>query len=268
MRDKMAIIDFHTHIFADEIAARGKAALEQSALGVYSPVHDMTLAGMLSYMDKCGVDKSVVLPVPTKPTQTRKINEWAASIESDKIVPFGGIYPTENYKDDIDFICSLGLKGIKLHAEYQNFCVDEKRMLALYDYAFSKGLIIVQHCGFDPAFSAPYRSSSKMFASVIKQLQGGIMVVAHFGGRNEWQDCYDYLAGTDVYIDTSLGGHIYGQDWFEKIVKKHGADKILFATDSPWSDAKKEIDFVNSTSLSIDEKKLILGGNAERILKL
>lgn len=65
---------------------------------------------------------------------TVKINEWALSISNDKIISFGGIYPyTDNYKRDIDFVVGLGLKGLKFHAEYQNFVLDDKQMLKIYD---------------------------------------------------------------------------------------------------------------------------------------
>ena len=55
---------------------------------------------------------------------------------------------------------------------------------------------------------------------------------------------------------------------FMKIVEKHGLDKILFATDSPWSDAKAGIKYVRSLPVGEDVKEQILGGNARRLLKL
>ena len=49
------------------------------------------------------------------------------------------------------------------------------------------------------------------------------------------------------------------------MVRKHGADKILFGTDSPWYDQKQALEDFNSTGLNDDEKKLILGENAKRL---
>ena len=51
-----------------------------------------------------------------------------------------------------------------------------------------------------------------------------------------------------------------------KIIKKHGAEKILFGSDFPWHLPSQEIDLINSLELSASDKELILGGNAERLL--
>ncbi len=185
----LQITDFHTHIFADSLAPRARAALEESAAGLYKPFHDMTLKGLIESMDEAGIHRSVVLPVITKRSQTEKVCEWAASIQSERITSFGGIFPLgEDYREQIDFVCSLGLKGIKLHAEYQNFVLDDERMLKVYDYAFEKGLIVVHHAGFDPAFPAPFKTSPKQFARVIGELKGGEMIAAHLGGQRQWDD--------------------------------------------------------------------------------
>ncbi len=261
------IIDFHTHIFPDALAPRAYASLTANAKGLYTPSHDLTKDGLLAFMEKSGVDKSVVLPVLTKREQVYKTNEWACSLRSDKIIPFGGIYPSEHYKEDIDFVCSLGLKGIKLHAEYQHFICDDTEMLRVYDYAFSKGLIIVQHAGFDPIGGDVLNTSPVRFANVAKEMRGGIMVCAHLGGQSQWADVEKYLAGSNLYLDTSMGTEYYGKEQFARILAKHGADKILFGSDSPWSDAGKEIANLK-TVLSRDEQEKIFHSNAERILGL
>ncbi len=266
---KIECIDFHTHIFPDTLAPKAIASLTESAKNLYTPHTDGTKQGLLKSMNDAGIDISVIMPVLTKHTQTVKTNEFSAAAIGDGIRAFGGLFPTEDeYKKDIDFIVSLGLPGIKLHAEYQNFVVDEPKMLRIYDYAFSKGLIIMQHAGFDPAFKAPFRSSPKMFANVIKQLGGGTMIAAHLGGQSQWDDVENYIVGTNIYIDTSMGFERYPTDQFLRIVKNHGSDKILFGTDSPWSDGKKEHEILLSLPLSNTEKENILFRNAEKLLGL
>ena len=59
--------------------------------------------------------------------------------------------------------------------------LDEPRMLKIYDYAFEKGLIVLHHAGFDPAYPPPYKSSPKQFANIAKQMRGGVLVAAHVG---------------------------------------------------------------------------------------
>lgn len=263
------IIDFHTHAFPDSLAERAISSLVKGSGGKYPPCSDGTLNGLINNMDKFGVDISVVQPVITKASQLKTLNEWAKSIEGERIISFGGIYPhTEDYKADIDFVYSLGLKGLKFHPEYQNFTVDDSFMLKIYDYALSKGLILLFHAGFDPAFPPPFHSNPKAFAHIAEEMKGGNIVVAHLGGQQQWDDVAEYLAGKNVYLDTSMGFKYYTEEQFLKIVKKHGADKILFGSDSPWSRADEEIEKLKSLPLENDEIENILYRNAKKLLNI
>lgn len=263
------IIDIHTHAFPDAIAERAIKSLIQGCNGEYMPCSNGTVSGLLDNMDKFHIDLSVVQPVVTKPSQTKTLNEWAQSIQCDKIISFGGIHPaTDDYKRDVDFVCGLGLKGIKLHPEYQQFEIDDPKMLKIYDYILSKGLIILFHAGYDPAYPPPIHSSPKRFAEISREMQGGVMIAAHLGGQRQWDEVEEYLAGSNMYMDTSMGFNYYPHDRFLRIVEKHGADKILFGTDSPWSRGDEEIKTLNSLSLTDEQKELIFHKNAERILGL
>ena len=261
------IIDIHTHVFPDELAPKAIHSLMEGIIEPYLPVSNGTVSGLLKNMDEWGIDISVVQPVVTKLSQTKSVNEWAASINSDRLICFGGIYPhTDDYKRDIDFAVSLGLKGLKFHVEYQGFNLDDERMLRIYDYALEKGLILLHHAGFDPKFPAPFKSSPQQFAHIAEEMRGGIIIAAHLGGHDQWDDVETYLAGTGIYLDTSMGFEYFPHDQFLRIVKKHGADKILFGSDAPWSNAQTEIEHLKSMPIPEDDINCILGGNARRLL--
>ena len=264
------IIDFHTHAFPDALAERAIAALVKNIEGLYKPVHNGTIGGLLACMDNFGIDMSVLQPVVTKQSQTKSANEWAAEINDKyrgRIISFGGIFPhTDDYKRDIDFVCGLGLKGLKFHAEYQDFILDDEKMLRIYDYALSRNLILMHHAGADAAFSPPYKSSPKQFAGIVRELKGGVIIAAHLGGHEQWDDVFEYLAGENIYLDTSMGFDYFSQEKFLKILTKHGADKIIFGSDSPWSSANKEIDAIKKLPISESGRELIFYGNSKKIL--
>ena len=263
------VIDFHTHVFPDSIAHKTVAALAANIDQLYKPFSDGTVTGLLANMDAWKIDVSVTLPIVTKPSQFIKVNEWARGIASDRIVSFGSIFPhTDDYKRDIDFVVELGLKGLKFHAEYQNFVVDDAHMLKIYDYALGKGLILVHHAGFDPAFPAPFKSTPQQFANIGNAMKGGVIVAAHLGGQTQWDDVERDLAGSNIYLDTSMGFSYYTKEQFLRILAKHGADKILFASDAPWSCAQTEMEVIRSLPLSQTDIDALLGGNAQRILAL
>ena len=260
------VIDIHTHIFPDELAPKALSVLEKNSGYKYSPVADMTKAKLLKNMDEWGIDVSVVQPVITKPTQFLNINNWAKEISGERIISFGGIYPSGNYKQEIDYVVELGLKGLKFHSEYQNFIVDDDKMLPIYDYALNKGLILLFHGGYDPAVKPPFKSNPKRFAHVLDKMKGGEIIVAHLGGHAQWDDVERYLVGKKVYLDTSMGFEHFPLDTFCRIVKAHGAKRVLFGSDSPWSNAKNEISILKSLPLTSEEKADILGNNALKLL--
>ncbi len=264
------VIDFHTHIFPDALAPRARQALMDNTAkfgNYYTALTAMTRDSLIEHMDSWGVDISVIQPVITKPSQTVTTNTWAADAAGDRIVAFGGVHPdSDDYKRDIDLVVSLGLKGIKLHAEYQGFYPDEIRMLRIYDYAFSEGLIVLHHAGYDPGMPPPFRSTPERFAKVLDEMKGGTLVLAHLGGQSMWDEVETHLVGRDVYFDTAMGFECFSSEQFLRIVKNHGADKILFATDSPWSNASRELAVFRGLDMSESEKELILEHNARRLL--
>ena len=78
----------------------------------------------------------------------------------------------------------------------------------------------------------------------------------------------DKIAGSDVYFDTAFCYSSMPRYYAEKIIQKHGADKILFGTDSPWRTADIEMQFVDNIRLSENEKELILYKNAKKLLNV
>ena len=263
------IIDFHTHVFPDALADKAIGALSSGIDISFKPIADGRVSSLVSYMDEAGVDISVVMPVVTKPSQNIKTNLWAQSICSDRIISFGGVHhATDDYKRDIDFVVSLGLKGLKFHCEYQEIMVDAPRMLKIYDYALSQGLVILLHSGFDPGYSTPFRSSPKQLANIVDAMQGGVIVAAHLGGYGEWDDVIKYLDGRNIYLDTSMGFQFYPGKEFLRIKEAIGTERILFGTDSPWSAAKKEIEILKAMEVTDHDRDLIFSGNARRLLKI
>ncbi len=260
-----AVIDFHTHIFPDGLAPRVLDGIS-SKVNI-SPSSDETLAGLLKNMSDWGIEISVIQPVVTKQSHFIGVNEWVRSVCSERIIAFGGIYPhTENYKRDIDYVVSLGLRGLKFHPEYQDFTVDSPRMLRIYDYAADKGLIMLFHGGEDPSLSPPYKSSPARYARIAQELRGGKIVVAHLGGYNQWDDVERYLAGQNVWLDTSMGFDYFSPEQFMRILKTHGPDRILFASDSPWSCAEKELNSLSALPLKEGVFEKIVFENARTLL--
>lgn len=264
------IIDFHTHIFPDSIAPKTIPFLERRS-GIQAAT-DGTLNGLLHSMEQSGVDLSVIMPVVTKPSQFDSINAYAKCINEqskEEVLSFGGIHPDcEDYKRKLDHIKELGLPGIKLHPDYQGVFIDDVRYMRIIEYANELGLIILTHAGVDIGLPEPVHCPPDKMRNVIDAIHPEKMIVAHFGGWQQWEMVYDYLAGENVYFDTAFTFDYISLEMFLKIWEKHDKSKILFATDSPWGGALKNIVQVNELPLTKEEKEAIFAGNAKKLLRL
>lgn len=262
------VVDIHTHAFADDIAPRAIPALLESAGGDLTAHYDGTVRGLVDAMDRCGVDVSVIQPVATKPSQVAPINDWAAARASARIVPFGAMHPDlEDPAREIARMGALGLRGFKLHPEHQSFSPHEPRLHAIYEAASDAGMIVLFHAGAD-VIHPTIHGTPAAFAELIDAFPRLTVVLAHLGGFREWEGVAEHLAGRDVWLDTAYTpGHL-PDDEFVALVRAHGADRVLFGSDGPWTDAAAEAAHLRSLPLTDSEIEGILGENARRLLRL
>ncbi len=262
------IIDFHTHIFPDEIAPKTIQSLEKVS-GITAAT-DGTLNGLLRSMERAEITMSVILPVMTRPAQFEKVNLFAAQINrtyAGKILSFGGIHPDcENYKEKLDKIKELGIPGIKIHPDYQRVMIDDVRYMNIIEYADSLGLIIVTHAGIDIGLPEPVHCPPDKMRKVLDQIRPKKMVLAHMGGWRQWEEVCEYLAGENVYLDTAFTFDYIEEEMFLKILEKHGTDKILFGTDLPWSEPQRDVSALRALPVSTSVKEDILYTNAWKLL--
>lgn len=268
------IIDFHTHIFPETIAAKTIASLEQRAH--IAALTNGTLEDLKRSMYESNITTSVILPVVTNPSQFTSINEYAAMITGkDGIISFGGIHPDSyNYIEELDKIHSLGLLGIKLHPDYQSTFIDDERYLRIMEYALNLDLIIVIHAGIDvglptPIHCSPQRSKKAIDIVLSKTTNPAPkLVLAHTGGFGLWEEVLTYLVKTPVYFDLSYSLGMIPTQTLLKIIHEHGSEHILFATDSPWGGQKETLEKFLELPLDKNVQDNILYKNACNLLNL
>ena len=275
------VIDFHNHFYPDKIAAAAIEKLTTSAdIVAYT---DGTLSGLSEDLTKSGYDLGVVLPVATAPKQVENINTRAVAVHEQfpNLISFASMHPDyENYKDEIFRIKELGLKGIKLHPDYQNTFFDDEKILNILDEAFKNDLIVVVHAGLDIGLPDPIHTGVEQILKVLDIFKDRAqkLVLAHTGAWGQWNEVLEKIAGKNVYMDISfsLGStkrkstgeelKLLDDDLLVKIVRKHGVDKVLFGTDSPWGDHKMMLDKFLTLPFTKEEQDKILYLNAKKLL--
>ena len=267
------IIDFHTHIFPEKIAAKTLDLLSEKSNEPY--FSGGTTDTLLESMSQAQIDLSIALPVVTAPRQFESINRFAAQVNENcynpdthtGILSFGGIHPdSEDYKGELRQIRDLGLVGIKLHPVYQRVAFDDIRYMRLVDYASELGLCVVVHAGYDVGFPGETFVSPAASRRLIDTVHPAKLVLAHMGGYDEWTEAAQVLAGQNMYLDTSYSLGKMPDEEFIQLVRLHGADKVLFASDCPWMDQKEHVARFAALSLTEEEREQITWKNAYSLL--
>lgn len=262
------IIDFHTHVFPQKIAAPTIAELEKKS-GINAAT-DGTSEGLLASMSAAGVDCSVVMPVVTAPRQFDSITRFARSLNEEfaQLISFGGIHPgSENYKEELQLLNCMGFKGIKLHPDYQGVNFDDIRYKRIVSYASELGMVVLVHAGIDIGLPNPVRCTPAMAVEVLKETQASRLVLAHLGGWKLWDEVEELLMGSNAFLDTSFIHPYIEKEQFLRIVREHGKDKLLFGTDSPWAKQDEAVKWIKDCNLPAETEEAIFYKNALTLLR-
>ena len=259
----MHIIDFHAHIYPAKIAERATKAISDfynAPMAYYGSVPELLKSG-----DAIGVERYIVHSTATKSDQVRSINDFiiGETEKEPRFVGFGTLHPDfAETRDELDRITARGLKGIKLHPDFQRFEIDCAKMDPIYDQIEAAGLPVLVHAGdarYD--FSGPRR-----IARVLARHPGLKVVAAHFGGYTEWEESLEVLAGRDLWFDTSSTFWKIRPETATGIIAKHGTSRFLFGSDFPMWRHDDELARFLALGLSDAENEAILWKNAEALL--
>lgn len=266
------IVDFHTHAFPDALAGRVIPALAEKSNA--RPYTDGTAEGLRRKLAESGVTLGVVLPVVTRVGQFESVNGFAARLNgSGRLLSFGGIHPDDaDYKEHLRHIRRAGLRGIKLHPDYQGVYIDDERYVRIAREALSLGLIVVTHAGVDDGYPddvhCPPQRAARFLDAVYAGGEGDAarIVFAHGGGNRQFGDVLRCLAGRAVYFDLSYIFNYARPEELAPLIRAHGAHRILFASDCPWGDPADGIRFVNALPLTEEERRAVFSENARALL--
>lgn len=258
------IIDVHTHIFPDELAERAMATL--GAAVDAEPHLDGTARDLILSMERAGIDGSVVCPVATRPKQVRTANEWSAALDRERFIPFGTLHPdSDDVAGDVRHAARAGVRGFKIHPEYQDFSPLEERFRPALDAIAEAGLPVLFHAGVDIEI-ATIHGTPHAFALLNDRMPELVMILAHMGSFRMWDEVRRHLLGRDVYFDTSYVHEDLARDDFVTLCREQGVERILFGSDSPWGEQGAELAAVRDSGLDREEVAAVLGGNAARLL--
>ncbi len=262
------IIDIHTHTFPEKIAPRALAGLASTSF--LTPALDGTLPCLRAAMAEDGVDISVLQPIATAPHQVPKLND--AAIENnrlDGIISFGAMHPLYPDKEtEFQRLADEGIKGIKLHPDFQQVCIDDTAVIETLKLCSKYGLIAMIHGGLDISYPEINKSTPERLRRILPLLGDAVIIYAHLGGFGYFEQSVRYLSDTDIFIDTAAVCDVFPGDTIKAVIDAFTPQRVLFGSDSPWSRQKAYIDCIRSLGMSENDISAILGGNAGKLLSV
>ena len=237
------IVDFHCH------AGRGEQLT--APWNTRAP-----LAAYLRRARAAGIDRTVV--VPTFTSRTRTANSELAAIvraRAGRLIGFAWVHPKRDAGRVDDLVreaVGLGLRGLKVHGS------DALPTREVCEAAARYGLpVLVDVFGKAHAID--------MFAPEFPAVP---FVVAHLGSfaddfRAHHRVIECLARYPNVHADTS---GVRRFDYLMEAVRRGGPRKLLFGSDGPWLHPALELEKVRLLRLPTAQERLILGGNAVRLL--
>ena len=255
----MKIIDAHSHIFPKKIAEKATEAIsdfyEHIRMGHMGSPEELLKSGK-----EAGVTKYLVFSTATIPAQVKSINDFILDEAKNhkEFIPIGTMHRDfEDYEEEIERISGLGLKGIKLHPDFQKFNFDDEKLYPIYDLLEKKGMFVITHSGdYRHGFSNPER-----VAKVAKKFKNMPIIAAHCGGWSQWDIARDCLKLDNIYVDTSSTMGFSDGENVKKAIDTFGEKKIFFGSDFPMWDHKAELDRLMKLGLKEDLLEDILYNN-------
>lgn len=259
------VINAHCHIYPEKIASKAVKGIRD----FYDL--DMSLNGKVDNLiedgSKVGVVHYLIHSVATTPKQVRSINEFISEVVKSNpglFTGFGTLHPdSDDIKGDFDHLISLGLKGVKLHPDFQQFALNEERAFKLGEVINDGNVPVLIHCG---DFRYNY-SNPEQLKPFLEKFPNMTVIGAHFAGWSVWQEATEKLAGTpNLFVDLSSSLYALSPQDAKKFIHEYGVDKVLWGSDYPMWEAESEMELFHKMGLTKEEENMILYENAANLL--
>ena len=261
----MKIIDIHTHVYPEKIASAAIRTVREF-YGLESCDMDGTAAMLMQRGKEAGICHFVLMPVANRAAQVSSINLFVQKqAEANSCFSgFGAIHADlPEIGAEVERIAAMGMKGIKVHPDFQKFPIDDPRLYPMYEAVQGK-LPVLFHMG-DPRYDYSHPARLRRVLEQFPELEA---IAAHFGGHTMQETACELLKDTSCIFDISSTMMFLPKKDVERYISVYGAERLAFGTDYPLWDPVTEVQRFLSLDITAEEKEQIGHKTAERILGL
>jgi predicted TIM-barrel fold metal-dependent hydrolase len=276
------IVDFHAHVFPPDICHdRSECLALDPTFGLLYADPKSRLAtadDLLRSMDEAGVEVSVVLNFAWQDAELcRRTNDYileAAAASGGRLVPFCLFAPNADASDEVERCVRLGARGLgELRPLSQGYDLDSGPAPDLLAQASAAhGLTLLFHTTEPVGHAYPGKEGQPLDSlyRFIERAPEATVVAAHWGGGLPFYTLLrrGHATLANTYFDTAATRFLYRHEVFRHAIDIVGAERVLFGSDFPLLSQSRCRRELEDAQLSDDEKRLILGENARRLLKL
>ncbi len=276
------IIDFHTHIFPPQIKKnRSKYIDDDPCFAILYSNKDAKLATadeLIASMDKEGIALSVIVNIGwTTHELCVETNDYI--LESiarypHRLVGFCAVQPQscEAAIAEIERCAQGGIRGVgELRPDLQLFDLNDEAVVKPFVEVMMKHkLILLTHASEPVGHEYPGKGAvtPDMLYPLITSYPDLTIVCAHWGGGLPFYALMPEVkkAMSNVFFDTAASPFLYTPQVYNQVIQLVGADKVLFGSDYPLLAQGRLLKEIESLDLSEESGRLILSGNAQRLL--
>lgn len=278
------LIDFHTHIFPPYIRDHREryCARDPWFNELYSnPQASMASAeDLIAEMDASGVDISVAFSFGW--TDTGLIEETNSYVIDsmrrypNRIYGMAVLQPTSGIQAvrELERCARAGVIGLgELMPHGQGYKLSDITLLMpIMEVVREHQLLVLSHCSEPVGHPYPGKGNVSLqdIVTFLTAFPDVRFVAAHWGGGLPFYALMPeiQLITANVWYDTAATAYLYRQDIFPIVANLVGADRILFASDYGLLRQRRIIDHIAQSGLDDQAVKMVLGGNAQRLLGL
>ncbi|NLF29077.1 MAG: amidohydrolase family protein [Clostridiales bacterium] len=247
------IIDMHTHM-----------GLEYC---LYYESHDAD--GIVRYMDEVGIEMILSAPVEDLmdgSSRRAQIHD-AMRRYPDRIKGYYCVNPQLGYSPEgiaAAFREHPGYVGLKFLPDYHRVNLTDDVYRPAFEYADRERMLVLSHT-WGVSMNGESCNSADKVVSVLDRYPNVVFLMGH-SCQGQVDLAIDIARSyPNAYLDLCDTGRLNGV--VEKMVRLAGAEKVVFGTDVPMQGFCFQLGCVLGARIGEEEKRLILRGNALRILR-
>jgi uncharacterized protein len=261
------IVDAHTHLFPERLAAAIRAFFVQHVSGDVFP-YPLPWRDARAVLQASGVGRCWTLPYVRRPHAARGLNRWMAETFADDafVEPGATLHPGDDVPAVVaEALGTLRLRLFKLHCSVGDFSLADERLLPLWRRLSDTGTPVVIHLGHSIAGTTEAGELAELDA-LAQRWPDVRLILAHCGAPavapalallRRHPNLYADLTPVVSQLVPLVPGAVGGLE-----------ERLLFGSDMPNVIARVDdaLAAIRALGLGAHDEALVLGGNADRLV--